>query len=139
MSDERNLTPGPSPLLSKGEGRTQDSTMTNSRGGEAEDALTEAREQARRHLLEAVQGEGYAAQNAEDAWGKLVGVQAAIALDAGNGSKATAAAKLVAQATGMLAERAGLEGLSDLPAEMTSATARRVLAWMEGREEGNGD
>jgi hypothetical protein len=52
-------------------------------------------------LIEAVRAMGLPAASAEDAWGRLVGVQARIALDEGGGSKATAAAKLVAQATGL--------------------------------------
>ncbi len=73
------------------------------RGGEDEQPLaTRAQRSARARVMDRVQQRGHAAVSAEDAWGQLVGVQAEIALDSDNGSKATAAAKLVAQATGML-------------------------------------
>ena len=62
----------------------------------------DARQRAKEHLIEAVRALGLPAASAEDAWGRLVGVQARIALDEGGGSKATAAAKLVAQATGLI-------------------------------------
>ncbi len=78
---------------------------------------TRAKQSARVRVMDRVQQRGHAAVSAEDAWGELVGVQAEIALDSDNGSKATAAAKLVAQATGMLdapedgaAEGTGREG-----------------------------
>lgn len=61
-----------------------------------------ARQRARAHLIEAVRALGLPASSAEDAWGRLVGVQARIALDEGSGARATAAAKLVAQATGLI-------------------------------------
>ena len=57
---------------------------------------------AKEYLLAVVQKEGYQVESPVDAWGTLVGVQTKIALDAANGSKATTAAKFVAQATGMI-------------------------------------
>ncbi|MDH5507803.1 MAG: hypothetical protein OEZ02_11345 [Anaerolineae bacterium] len=68
----------------------------------AAEGLQAAQARARQHLLQAVVQEGHPAESPADAWGKLVGVQAEIALDKEMGSKATAAAKLVAAATGML-------------------------------------
>jgi hypothetical protein len=53
---------------------------------------------ARRGLLAAVDG----AETAEEAWARIVAVQAEIALDPEAGARATAAARLVAQAAGML-------------------------------------
>ena len=61
-----------------------------------------AQQRAKEHLIEAVRALGLPASTAEDAWGRLIGVQARIALDEGSGARATAAAKLVAQATGLI-------------------------------------
>jgi hypothetical protein len=59
---------------------------------------------ARRGLLAAVEG----AETAEEAWARIVAVQAEIALDPEAGARATAAAKMVAQATGMLPPAGGV-------------------------------
>lgn len=73
-------------------------------GDEETHKTGDARQLAKQHLIEAVRALGLPAASAEDAWGRLVGVQARIALDEAGGSKATAAAKLVAQATGLIGE-----------------------------------
>lgn len=56
---------------------------------------------ARTGLLDAVRESGIEAAHIADAWAQIVSVQAEIALDAGGGAKATAAAKFVAGAAGL--------------------------------------
>lgn len=56
---------------------------------------------ARTGLLDAVRESGIEADHIADAWAQLVAVQTEIALDAGGGAKATAAAKFVAGAAGL--------------------------------------
>jgi hypothetical protein len=64
----------------------------------------EAKEAAKRQLLETVIQEGIHVKDVADAWGCLVSVQAQIAMDASNGSKATNAAKFIGMVTGLLEE-----------------------------------
>ncbi len=82
-----------------------------------------AREAARRELLTVVSG-----ASPEEAWGRLVAVQAEIALDPENGSKATAAARLVAEATGMLPAGESASALQTLAAELDARRAADLLA-----------
>lgn len=64
-------------------------------------ALESAQKVALRNVLDAVHREGYEAENLEDAWGKIIRVQAEIALDPAMGSKATTAAKFLSQVLGI--------------------------------------
>jgi hypothetical protein len=64
----------------------------------------EAKEAAKRQLLETVIHEGIHVKDVADAWGCLVGVQAQIAMDASKGSKTTNAAKFIGMVTGLLEE-----------------------------------
>ena len=94
----------------------------------------DARHRAKQHLIEAVHALGLPAESAEDAWGRLVGVQARIALDEGGGSKATAAAKLVAQATGLIDEEevaAGKAAWTQLTMDETGAAVLLGLVQQE--------
>jgi hypothetical protein len=87
-------------------------------------AAPEAQAAARRELLTVV-----SAASPEEAWARLVAVQAEIALEPENGSKATAAARLVAEATGMLpAAGEGHAPLVALSLGMDAATAARLEA-----------
>lgn len=91
------------------------------RGGAA---APEAQAAARSELLTVV-----SAASPEEAWGRLVAVQAEIALEPENGSKATAAARLVAEATGMLpAAGEGHAPLVALSLGLDAATAARLEA-----------
>jgi hypothetical protein len=54
------------------------------------------------YVLKAVREQGFSVGSAEEAFAKIVGVQAEIALEKEGGSKAIQAAKFVAQATGMM-------------------------------------
>lgn len=78
---------------------------------------------ARRELLTVVAG-----ASPEEAWGRLIAVQAEIALDPENGNKATAAARLVAEATGMLPAAAATSLLDEIGAALNPARAARLLA-----------
>ncbi len=60
-------------------------------------------------IIQVVQEQGLDARSVEEVWGHLVGVQAEIAMDKDNGSKATAAAKLVAQVMGMMEDNTKLD------------------------------
>ncbi len=79
-------------------------------GGEQEGKGGEGKRTFRDFVLEAVRHQGHEVETPEEAFGKLIGVQAEIALDKDHGSRATAATKLVAQATGMLGEDEGPAG-----------------------------
>ena len=70
--------------------------------GEVESLAAAARHAAQEQLVAAVREMGYQVSSAAEAWGVLVGQQAGLALEAGKGAQAIAAAKLVAQATGVL-------------------------------------
>lgn len=61
------------------------------------EALYTGRQIVRQHMTEAVKQSGFDVDSAGDAWGKIIGVQVQIALDASMGSKATSAAKFLAQ------------------------------------------
>ncbi|MBN2501241.1 MAG: hypothetical protein JXB38_10715, partial [Anaerolineales bacterium] len=93
----------------------------------------EAQQRSQAHLLAAVRAGGHTADTPEDAWGKLVGVQTEIALEAENGTKATSAAKLVAQATGLLEEEQAnpLGPLLEIMHLLEGGTAQAVLAEIE--------
>ena len=60
-----------------------------------------AAQQARQQLLAAVRAMGFDVETVEQAWGKLVEVQAELALEKEQGSKATTAARFVGQMTGL--------------------------------------
>lgn len=90
-----------------------------------------ARARAKAHLLQAVRALGLSAESAEDAWGRLVGVQAKIALDEESGARATAAAKLVAQATGLIEEKQNEGEGAALHIEMSEESARALLHLIE--------
>lgn len=92
-------------------------------GGEQGGKGGEGKRTFRDFVLEAVRHQGHEVETPEEAFGKLIGVQAEIALDKDHGSRATAATKLVAQATGMLGEDEG-------PAGETKKDER----WVLGRE-----
>ena len=105
---------------------------------EGEGDAPAAVERSKRHLLESVQTGGYEAETPEDAWGRLIGVQAEIALDKEQGSKATAAAKLVAQATGMLPDGRGageVPALEGMRLEMGKGLVVQILEMIEKRRE----
>ena len=53
-------------------------------------------------MVKALKAQGLRVKSLDDIWGQMLGVQAEIALDKDNGSRATAAAKLIAQALGTL-------------------------------------
>lgn len=98
----------------------------------------EAKERARQHLLQAAQALGLAVDSPEDAWGAVVAVQARIALDAEGGSRSTAAAKLVAQATGVLEASAveeAAEADGPLQVELDAEGAEKLLRMLEERRE----
>jgi len=88
-----------------------------------------ARDRARWHLHEAVRLAGLDPMTVEDAWGRLVGVQARIALDESGGTRATAAAKLVAQATGLM-DTVKSETDADQPIRI-EMTVEDALAFMD--------
>jgi hypothetical protein len=92
-------------------------------GGGQGGKVGEGKRTLRDFVLEAVRHQGHEVETPEEAFGKLIGVQAEIALNKDHGSRATAATKLVAQATGILGE-------SEDPAGETKKDGRRVL----GRE-----
>ena len=81
---------------------------------------------ALRNVLEAVRRAGYEANTLEDAWGKIVRVQAEIALDPAMGSKATTAAKFLAQALGIASPELAASGSA--PPEIGSQAAQNLLA-----------
>jgi hypothetical protein len=88
-----------------------------------------ARDRARWHLHEAVRLAGLDPATVEDAWGRLVGVQARIALNESGGTRATAAAKLVAQATGLM-DTVKSETDADQPIRI-EMTVEDALAFMD--------
>jgi hypothetical protein len=107
--------------------------------GENKAITAEAQQAARRHLLKAVQELGYSARDVADAWGRLVGVQTEIAMDGQGGTRATTAAKLVAQATGLLDEEEG-QTMDGLQLDIGEEAAGQLLAILaEIREERRGD
>lgn len=55
-------------------------------------------------MQQAARKHGYPVESLEEAWGKVMQVQAEIALDKSNAAKATAAARMLAQATGIMEE-----------------------------------
>jgi hypothetical protein len=55
-------------------------------------------------MEQAAREHGFPVESLGEAWGKVMQVQAEIALDKNNAAKATAAAKLLAQATGIMDE-----------------------------------
>ncbi|MBT3239383.1 MAG: hypothetical protein HON98_02645 [Chloroflexi bacterium] len=81
-------------------------------------------------IIQVVQQQGLDARTLEEVWGHLVGVQAEIAMDKDNGSKATAAAKLVAQVMGtMEGSPAQDEGIEKLV--LGRELAKQVLALLK--------
>ena len=80
---------------------------------------------AGQQLLEAVRRDGFQAESLEEAWGKIVSVQAEIALDPEMGSKATTAAKFLAQVIGIRNSPASAS--SRPPAEIGSQAAQLLL------------
>lgn len=96
-------------------------------GTEEESAALAAQLAARRHMLQTVRQLGYPAQDPADAWGKLIGVQAEIAMDGQGGTKATSAAKFVAQATGLLDEEEDSQQMDGLQLNIGPEVAQRLL------------
>lgn len=88
-----------------------------------------AQEAARQALARAVP-----AGSPEDAWGQLVAVQAEIAMEAENGSKATAAARLVAEATGMLPGGAPSSPLLEFSLSLSAEDARKLSAAVKAEQ-----
>jgi hypothetical protein len=66
-----------------------------------------SRDYALEAVEQAVRQQGHEVRSSGEAWGKVIQVQAEIALDKNNASKSTAAAKLLAQATGIMDESEG--------------------------------
>ena len=98
---------------------------------EGEESLAAAAQRAaQQQLVAAVQEMGHRVSTAAEAWGVLVGHQAGLALEAGKGAQTIAAAKLVAQAIGVLEEdeAAPEEGLQ---LKIGAGAARQVLGLIE--------
>lgn len=85
-----------------------------------------AKNLALRNVLEAIHRAGYEAESLEDAWGRIVRVQAEIALNPAMGSKATTAAKFLAQALGIASPKIA-DSLSS-PQEIGDPAAENLLA-----------
>ena len=104
--------------------------LTAAEDEEGESLAAAARRAAQEQLVAAVQEMGHRVSTAAEAWGVLVGQQAGLALEAGKGAQAIAAAKLVAQATGVLEEdeAAPEEGLQ---LKIGAEAARQVLGLIE--------
>jgi hypothetical protein len=84
----------------------------------------------RKSMVDKVRQMGLEAKDDNEAWGQLMGVQTEIALDKENGSRATAAAKLVAQASGVMEEGQETEE-KDLTLALGRELALAVLALVE--------
>ena len=80
---------------------------------------------AGQQLLEAVRRDGFQAESLEEAWGKIVSVQAEIALDPEMGSKATTAAKFLADVVGVRNSPASVSNRP--PAEIGNQAAQLLL------------
>lgn len=94
----------------------------------------DTKKQTEKWILEAVQKLGLPAGTFDEALGQLLAVQAEIALDKDNGAKATSAARLIGQVTGMLGRGAGADpaGEEDQPwFVLGRELARHVLALIE--------
>ena len=80
---------------------------------------------AGQHLLEAVRRDGFQAENLIEAWGKIVSVQAEIALNPEMGSKATTAAKFLAEVVGV--RNSPARASNRPPAEIGNQAAQLLL------------
>lgn len=76
-------------------------------GGQDPKQTASPRDFASQAMQLAAQEHGYSVGSFGEAWGKVIQVQAEIALDKSNAAKATAAAKLLAKATGIMEEPEG--------------------------------
>ena len=93
-----------------------------------EEGLPQAAQQAaRQHMVETVRQLGYPAAGPADAWGKLIGVQAEIAMDGQGGTKATSALKFLAQATGLMEEEEDAQQFDGLQLNIGVEAAQRLL------------
>ncbi len=99
--------------------------------GEAKAASDDARSASRRHLVAAVRRQRGEVDGLYDAWGHVVGALTQIALD-GDGAKATAAAKFVAQAAGMMEEEEEEPAGPDSKTVLGRELALGVLGWARG-------
>jgi hypothetical protein len=90
-----------------------------------------AQEYARHHLMVALTRMGYSIKSFEEAWGQLVAIQAEIAADPDNGSKATSAIKFVAEAIGISSKNitAGDETQNFFP-DLSLEDAEKLLVWL---------
>jgi hypothetical protein len=93
-----------------------------------EDQSEKQKLSTRDHVFQAMQQaarkHGYPVESLGEAWGKVMQVQAEIALDKDNAAKATAAAKLLAQATKIMDEHEG-----DKEEQPSWFVLGRELAW----------
>ena len=74
--------------------------MNSTEEGKYKSSKNLAQKIAGKFLIEAVRGQGYEPEDIEDAWGRVIKVQAEIALNPEMGSKATTAAKFLAHMIG---------------------------------------
>lgn len=120
------------------EGPRRASGEAKAASDEAKAASDDARSASRRHLLAAVRRQRGEVDGLYDAWGYVVGALTQIALD-GDGAKATAAAKFVAQAAGMMEEEEEEPVGPDSKTVLGRELALGVLALGEkGRQDGEG-
>ncbi|MCH7663049.1 MAG: hypothetical protein IH859_04170 [Chloroflexi bacterium] len=103
----------------------KDSGSTNPLFRPDQDNPDAAQKIARQQLMEAVRRDGFQAESLEEAWGKIVSVQVEIALDPEMGSKATTAAKFLAQVVGLRHSPASES--SRHPTEIGSEAAQLLL------------
>lgn len=106
----------------------QHNTSPSPPSSSAQAQLDSAQKIALRNVLDAVHREGYEAENLEDAWGKIIRVQAEIALDPAMGSKATTAAKFLAQALGIAVPN--ISQVSNPPPELGSQAAEDLISFI---------
>lgn len=90
-----------------------------------------AQDYARAHLINAITKMGYSAKTFEEAWGQLVAIQAEIAADPDNGSKATSAIKFVAEAIGISAKiDAAPNEKNDIFPDLSIEECEKLILWL---------
>ncbi len=93
-----------------------------------------ARAQVRQDLAQAVQQLGLDVSSPEEAYGKLIAVQAQIAMDKENGARATSAVRLIGQAAGLLEEEEEAEDADQPWFVLGRQLAKEVLGLVEAEQ-----